>query len=184
MKRYVIFLHQGPQFLMRAPKLLRLGARLAPQKRNLIFTPDSPYCLLRNTVHKGPVFPVFTSEARRPNRRNFPDPHTPYLAWRRRVLTSVLTRFDMCSTVLHSLCSTMVTCVNVYQPVLMHAAHLSTPGFPIKGAAQQPLFVIGRNKPIQAKSEHLTEPNPALHCQCVTTIGIFCHRGHLTDPCT
>ena len=30
---------QGPEILIRAPKLLRLGARLAPQKRNLILTP-------------------------------------------------------------------------------------------------------------------------------------------------
>ena len=32
-------LNQGPQILMRAPKLLRLGARLAPNKRNFMFTP-------------------------------------------------------------------------------------------------------------------------------------------------
>ena len=38
-EQILTFLNQGPQILMRAPKLLRLGARLAPNKRNFIFTP-------------------------------------------------------------------------------------------------------------------------------------------------
>ena len=37
MKRYLTFLVQGQQIRMRAPKLLKLGARLAPETRNLIY---------------------------------------------------------------------------------------------------------------------------------------------------
>ena len=39
MKRFLTFLNQGQQILMRAPKLLRLWARLAHDTRTLIFTP-------------------------------------------------------------------------------------------------------------------------------------------------
>ena len=36
---FFTFLQQGPQIVMRAPKLLRPVARLAPKSKNLMFTP-------------------------------------------------------------------------------------------------------------------------------------------------